>query len=217
MTVRRWSGARFASVVDVGMAAVMAAAAVATAWATYQGSQWDGGAAAARSQSAILRSDAGRAASDAVTQTVVDAQMWMQWEQDTLAGDEAHAEVARTRFSPALEAAHQAWLGNMPVDEGGNPQFVPTGSPLLLEVYAPPAQAKGDQLAGHAEDLLGVADRASDLSSRYVMQAVLLAMVLFFGSAAAKFTEVRLQAALAVLAVAMLAGSAVRLATLPVM
>ena len=203
--------------IDVAMAVVMAAAAVLTAYATYQGGQWDGQAAAARSQSAILRSDAVRASADAVTQTVVDAQLWMQWEQDSLAGDEDHAEAVRGRFSPTLEASHQLWLGNMPVDEDGNPVFVPKGSPLTLEAYVPPAQARAEQLASRAEDSLAVADRASDVSGRYVMQAVLLAMVLFFGSAAGKFTEPRLLLAMAVLAVVLLVVAAARIVSLPMM
>lgn len=199
----------------------MAGAAVLTAWATYQGSQWDGDAAAERSRSAILRADAGRAAADAVTQSVVDASVWLEWEKAvTLDRGDDFAGFLRDRFSPALDVAQDAWLGSrVLVDDDGNPVDgrLPQGTPLALAAYTPPGQLRADELAGRAEESLARADRDSDISSSYVMQAVSLALVLFFGSAATKFTDVRLQAAMAALALVMLVLAAARLFTLPVL
>lgn len=201
------------------MAVVMAGAAVLTAWATFQGGQWDGDAAAERSQSAILRSDAGRAAADAVTQSVVDASVWLEWEKAVTLNRDELAGFLRDRFSPALDAAQDAWFGRALLDDDGNPidGRLPQGTPLALDAYVPPAQLRADELAGRAEESLARADYDSDISGRYVMQAVLLAMVLFFGSAATKFVDVRVQAAMAGLAVLMLVVSAARLAALPVL
>jgi hypothetical protein len=201
------------------MAVVMAAAAVLTAWATYQGGQWDSDAAAARSNSAILRSDAGRAAADAVTQSVIDATIWVEWEKAVMLDRGTLAGFLRDRFSPALDAAQDAWLGRTAVDADGNPigGGLPAGTPLALDAYTPPAQLRADELAARAEDFLARADADSTISSRFVMQAVLLALVLFFGSAATKFGDVRLQAAMAATAVLMMAVSAARLVSLPVL
>lgn len=216
MRSRNCGPERVAAALDVAVAVLMAAAAVMTAWATYQGSQWDGVAADARSQSALLRSDAGRAAADAVTQTVVDSQLWTAWEEASLARNLDRAEMIRFRFSPELEGAHRAWLGGRPVDADGNPLTVPTGSALNLDSYLPAGQRKAEDLAVQAETALSRADTAGGVSGRYVLQAVLLAMVLFFASVAVKFRSLWIQASLTLLAVAMLAVVAVRMSGLPV-
>lgn len=204
---------------DLASAFLMALAAVVTAWATYQGGQWDSAAADARASSALLRSDAGRAASDAVSQSVIDATLWVEWEKAVTLDRDQLAGFLRDRFSPALDAAQEAWLGRTAVDADGNPVdgTLPKGTPLALEVYVPDAQTRADSLAAQAEEQLAAAARAGETSTRYTLQAVMLAMVLFFASVAAKFTESRIQMALTGVAVVMLGVVALRMAGLPVL
>lgn len=209
---------RLSRYLDVFIAIMMAGAAVLTAWATYEGSQWDSIAADDRSRSAIMRSDAGRSAAEAVTQSSVDASVWIEWQKAINLGRDDLAVFLRGRFSEALDYAQDDWLSREVLDESGAPidGVLPKGTPLSLDSYNPPAQIQAGLFAQQAEDKLASADRASDLSGNYVMQAVLLAMVLFFGSAAAKFSNPKLQAVMSVLALAMLITSAARIAALPI-
>ena len=210
--------ARWSERIDTTVAVLMATAAVMTAWATYQASQWDSVAAAERSDSAILRSDAARAAADAVTESEIDAAIWIDWEKSVALDRAELAVFLRDRFSPELESAHEDWLGRRVLLDGdGIPVSgrLPLGTPLGLDTYTPPAALEADGFAAAADARLADADAASDISGGYVLQAVLLALVLFFGSAAAKFNTIRLQAAMATSAAAMLTLTVWRIAQLP--
>lgn len=197
----------------------MALAAVVTAWASFEGSQWDSRSDESRSASALLRSDATRAAADAVTQSVVDASVWLEWEKAVILGRDDFAAFTRDRFSPALDAAQDEWLKRTRVDEDGNPVdgTLPQGTPLALDVYMPPSQLKAEELSAAAEAKLADADVAGQIGTRYTEQVVLLALCLFFASVATKFTDVRLQLALALIAFGALALVSLRMAELPVL
>ncbi|WP_293307867.1 hypothetical protein, partial [Mycolicibacterium sp.] len=66
-------------ILDSWTAIILAVAAVATAWSSFQASQWSNAQSDAQSASAIQRSDANRAASEASSQSAVDSQMWISW------------------------------------------------------------------------------------------------------------------------------------------
>jgi hypothetical protein len=61
------------------------------------------------------------------------------------------------------------------------------------------------------------ADAASNTSTRYVMLAVLFALVLFFASVATKFTSPKIQVALILTGLILLATTTVRMLMLPQM
>lgn len=210
---------RLTAINDAILAVVMALAAVLTAWASYEGSQWDGLAADERATSSLKRADSGRAAADAVTQSVVDASVWLEWEKAVTLNRDDFAGFLRERFSPALDTAQDQWLGRQEIDQDGNPVngTLPKGTPLTLDVYLPPGQVKADEYAAAAEQDLADAARASGIGTSYTLQAVIMAMVLFFASVALKFAHPVAQTALTGLAVALLLFSAVRLALLPLL
>jgi hypothetical protein len=60
---------------DSWTAILLAIAAVATAWASFQASQWSGAQSDNQSASAMARSDAGRASSEATAAQIVDSPM----------------------------------------------------------------------------------------------------------------------------------------------
>lgn len=210
---------RLANINDAVLAVVMALAAVLTAWASYEGSQWDGIAADERATSSLKRADSGRAAADAVTQSVVDASVWLEWEKAVTLNRDELAGFLRDRFSPALDDAQDTWFGRQELDPDGNPVngTLPKGTPLSLDAYMPPGQLKADEYAAAAEQDLADAAEASGIGTRYTLQAVIMAMVLFFASVALKFSHPVAQTALTGMAVALLVFSAVRLAMLPVL
>lgn len=203
---------------DVALATLMALAAMITAWATYEGSQWDSVASDARSASALLRADAGRAASDGVTQSVVDATIWVEWEKAVTLNRDELAGFLRERFSSALDVAQDEWLRAEVLDADGNPvdNTLPKGTPLDLDSYVPRGQVKAEGFAADAENKMAEAAQAGEVSTRYTLQAVMLAMVLFFGAVATKFSGLRIQIALTLLAVGILSFVVLRMAGMPV-
>ena len=202
-------------ILDSWTAIILAVAAVATTWASFQASQWSNAQSDAQSASAIQRSDANRAASEATSQSVVDSQMWISWVEATANKQKDRAGFLRDRFSPALDKAQKEWLGKVPVDADGNPAQVPDGTPLNLASYVVPAQTAADVFSNKAEESLGLADEASNTSTRYVMLAVLLALVLFFASVATKFTAPKIQVALILTSLVLLFTTCVRMFLLP--
>ncbi|MGV1089364.1 MAG: hypothetical protein ACOYBX_15395 [Mycobacterium sp.] len=204
-------------ILDSWTAIILAIAAVATTWASFQASQWSNAQSDAQSASAIQRSDANRAASEATSQSVVDSQMWIAWVEAEASGQKDRAGFLRDRFSPALDRAQKQWLGTMPVDADGNPAKVPDGTPLDLPGYSVPAQLQADEFSSRAEESLSDADEASNTATKYVMLAVLFALVLFFASVATKFSAPKIQVALILTGLVLLVTTTVRMLILPQM
>ena len=204
-------------ILDSWTAIILAIAAVATTWASFQASQWSNAQSDAQSASAIQRSDANRAASEATSQSVVDSQMWISWVEATAAQQKLRAGFLRDRFTPALDRAQKEWLGKVQVDADGNPVAVPDGTPLNLPSYVVPAQLQADALSTKAEESLALADEASNNATKHVMLAVLFALVLFFASVATKFTAPKIQVALVLVSLLLLATTCIRMVMLPQM
>ena len=91
------------------------------------------------------------------------------------------------------------------------PVVIPTGTPLDLPSYVVPEQVAADRDAVRAEELLAEADVASSNSTRFVLVAVLLALVLFFASIATKFARPKIQVALTVVSLVILVVGILRM------
>lgn len=202
-------------ILDSWTAIILAVAAVCAAWASFQASQWSGAQSDAQSASAIARADAGRAATAATTDTILDSQMWLSWLGAVSAKDEAKATFLSRRFSPQLSAAQKVWLAGVQLDATGVPVVVPSGTPLDLPAYVVPKQVEADHLATVAEAWLADADVSASNSTKFVLLAVIIALVLFFASIATKFSGPKVQVLLSVVALLLLLVSAVRLLALP--
>lgn len=191
-------------ILDSWTAIILAIAAVATAWASFQASQWSGAQTDAQSASAIARADAGRAATAATQQVVIDSQMWLSWIDAVNAGDRRKAGFLDDRFSPPLKAAQAEWVAGARLDANGVPVVIPPGTPLDLPSYVVPEQVAADADADRAEALLAEADVAAGNSTQFVLVAVLLALVLFFASIATKFTQPKVQVLLTLVSLVIL-------------
>jgi len=209
----RWE--RRQRLLDSWTAIILAIAAIGTAWVAFQASQWSGAQSDAQSASAIARSDAGRAATEATSDEIVDSQTWLDWVNAVSTGDKRRAGFLKERFSPTLAKAQLQWLGSAALDSQGNPNSIPKGTPFDLPTYIVPAQAKSDAFAAAAEAKLAEADVASSNATKFVLLAVLFALVLFFASVATKFPAPKTQVALILASLLLLLLGVVRMLLLP--
>ncbi len=209
----RWE--RRQRILDSWTAIILALAAVAATWASFQASQWSGTESDAQSVSAIARSDAGRAGSDATSEQIVDSQMWLSWLNAYANGQQQRADFFSGRFSPALAAAQREWVSGAVMGADGKPVTIPPGTPMDLPSYVVPSAVAAQAYADKAEAALAEADVAASTSTRFVLLAVLFALVLFFASVATKFAAPKVQAMLILLSIVLLLLTFGRLLLLP--
>lgn len=200
------------------VAVILAFAAVAATWTSFESSKWGGKASGLVSSSSILRADSNREASRGAEQTLIDASLWVEWQKANLLNRDDLSVFLRGRFSPALDVAQDDWLKTVPVDAAGEPTgALPAQTPLTLDVYVPPGQKKSEDLAAQAETQLAEASSYGSVGSRYTVLTVLFALVLVFGGLALKFAGPKLQMALVGVSVLVLGCGLVRLALLPIL
>lgn len=98
---------------------------------------------------------------------------------------------------------------------GGTIVEVPPGTPFSEHEYVVPAKAKADASSAEAEGRLAAAQRAGTRSTRFVITALIFALVLFFAGIATKFRSPRTQALLVLFAVVFALVALARMLTLP--
>jgi hypothetical protein len=78
-----------------------------------------------------------------------------------------------------------------------------------------PNEAKSVEVSAQAEQYLVVADEAAGNSTKFVLLALMFALVLFFASIATKFTVPKTQALLILVSLGLLAFATLRMLFLP--
>jgi hypothetical protein len=190
---------------------LLAAAAVATAWATYQAAHWRSEQAAAGNRSTAARVQANRAAALANRQVQVQVETFIQWVNARAAGKERLATFYRRRFRPEFRPAFAAWVATRPFTTPGAP---PT--PFDMPQYRSAAVAQADRLeakgAGESKVAAGYLERAD----RYTLCVVMFAMTLFFAGLSTRLRSPRAQTALVAIGCVVFLGAAIWAATFPV-
>jgi hypothetical protein len=201
-------------VVEATTAIILALAAVGTAWATFQASQWSSEESDAVAASSVARSKAIEATNHATRTEQLDTAVWLQWLAAFRAGDKQQAKFLRERFRPGLLRAHNIWVAKAVVAPDGKVISAPSGTPFTEPQYVVPDAARADELSAEAEQQLADSRHAASRSTKYVLVVVLLALVLFFAGIATKFRNPKVQAALVALALATCVFGLVRLLTM---
>jgi hypothetical protein len=200
---------------DTVTAVILAVAAVATAWATFQASQWSGAQSDAVAASSTARTESIRYSSAAGQTEQIDTAVWLQWLDAVSSKDTRRAAFLRERFRPTLAAAHKVWVEKAVVSPSGTIVDVPPGTPFSEPEYRIPAQAKADALSAEAERDLAEAQERSNTSTKFVTDALVLALVLFFAGIATKFRNPKMQALLVALAIVFGTFGLIRMLVLP--
>ena len=103
--------------VEIATAVLLAVAAVATAWASYQSSRWHGEQALAQARATALRLESTRASDLANGQTEIDVETFIQWSDATLHDDTRVADYYQARFRDEFAVAFDAWIALDPLND----------------------------------------------------------------------------------------------------
>jgi hypothetical protein len=197
--------------VEVGATILLACAAVATAWSSYQATRWNGEQAKTSSVVNKTRIEAARASGLANAQQQVDVATFMQW-VDAYARDDAQlVSFYRARFRDEFKPAFTAWIATKPLKTEGAPR-----TPFMMPQYRLAAKAEADRLDRSAEELSAQVRRNIQRASNYVLAVVLFAVALFFAGMSTKLTAPGLRKTMLAVGYVLFVGTVVWVATSPV-
>src|SRR5215510_1136869 len=137
---------------------LLALAAVATAWSSYQAARWTAEYRKASGRTNALRSDAGRAQSLAETETEVDLATFTQWLDAHVLGRTELADFYFRRFRQEFRPAVIAWLETEPLTNRNAPL-----SPFAMPEYQLAATGEATRLDADTKAYSAIGERASQL------------------------------------------------------
>lgn len=190
---------------------LLAVAAVATAWSSYQSARWSGVQANSYSGASAARIEATRAATEAGQETEVDVLTFTQWADAYAAGEARLARFYLQRFRPEFRPAVHAWITTRPLKNAGAP---PT--PFAMPQYKPAKRTEAEELEAKAEAMAAEARQANQRSDNYVLAVVLFAAALFFAGISTKLKLPRQRLLVLGLGYVLFIGTAVWVLTFPV-
>ena len=198
-------------VVEVIATLLLALAAVATAWSSYQATRWNGEQAKAGGRTNAFRIAAARAGGLADDEKQADLATFVQWVDAQASGDAYLADFYRHRFRPEFAPAFDAWLATDPF---GNPSSPP--SPFGMPEYKLAAEEESlhfDQLASGSALTV---ERYIQRASNYILGVVLFAVALFFAGMSPRLESPALRVFLLAIGAVIFVGTVVWLATFPI-
>jgi hypothetical protein len=198
-------------VVEIAATVLLAFAAIATAWSSYQASQWHGEQAVASGRATAMRVESTRASDEANRQVQIDVSTFSQWIDAYARGDRRLAGFYRRRFRPEFRPAFEAWIASRPLRD---PDAQPT--PFTLPEYRLSAQAEADRLQQDADDASAEVQTDVDHADVYVLAVVLFATALALAGIGARLKIVGVRLATIALGWALFIGAVAWILTLPV-
>jgi hypothetical protein len=205
------TGGERAGYVDVVATVLLALAAVATAWGSYQASRWNGEQAKASARANAARIESTRASALASAQTQVDIATFMQWVNAYALDQKKLATFYFRRFRVEFKPAVTAWIASRPLRNPAAPL-----TPFAMPQYRLEANLTAARLEADADRGAFLARRNVQRSTDYVLAVVLFAASLFFAGMSTKLRTQSLRISLLCVGVALFVGAVAWLATQPV-
>ncbi len=196
---------------DIAATLLLALAAIATAWATYQSSVWRGNQAKAQSASIAARVESTRAADVANRQAEIDVALFIQWVDAFARDDDELADFYRTRFRDEFVPAFDAWVATRPRQNPDAPR-----SPFAMPEYQLAANAEAAELEEQATAKSLEVQRDIERADSYMLAVVLFAISLFFAALSTKLRSRDMRLTLLGLGWVLFLGTAIWLAAQPV-
>ncbi|MGB9634220.1 MAG: hypothetical protein ACPL8I_12875 [Chloroflexaceae bacterium] len=199
-------------VIETLSAILLSLAALGTSWSGYQAGLWNGQMVTRYNQASALRVESVRNSGIASRNVQIDVQLFTNWLGAIAANNQALADFYRTRFRPEFVPAFEAWLASRPLE---NPQAA--SNPFELPEYRLVAQEEAARLEREAGEMFDQGIAANQISDRYVLNTVILALVLFFSGLVSNFKLLFVRMTLIAIALALLAYGVSRLLVYPVL
>ncbi len=190
---------------------LLAVAAVATAWSSYQASRWNGEQAKVTGTTNKLRIEAARAQGLSEAQKQADLATFTQWVDAYLLGRTELRDFYFRRFRKEFKPAVVAWIATRPLKNPGAPL-----SPFVMPQYRLASEAEAKQLDAEANVTSALRDSYIQRSTDYVLAVVLFAAALFFAGISTKVPSPRQKEALIAMGIVIFLATAVWIATSPV-
>ncbi len=190
---------------------LLAVAAVATAWASYQGARWRGEQAKAGGASIAARVESTRAADVANRQGQIDVGLFTQWVDAYLRDETELADFYLKRFRPEFRPAFDAWVATRPRVNADAPL-----SPFAMPEYKLAASTEADRLEARAGMFSRNAARFIQRADNYALAVVMFAVALFFAGVSTRLSSTAGRFVVLGLGSALFIGSLIWIATLPV-
>ena len=188
---------------------LLACAAVATAWSTYQSTRWRGEQAADYSKATAARIQSSEHSTRAGQLTQVDIATFIQWVNANVAGKQKLAQFYRRRFRKEFRPAFQAWLATNPRTNPNAPL-----TPFAMPQYVVSEAVMASRLNAAAGVRSDAAGRANKRADDYVLAVVLFAACLFFAGISTKLHSLRQREVLLTIGWTIFLGTAIWLVVL---
>ena len=133
--------------VEIAATVLLALAAVATAWSSYQATRWNGEQAKAASRTNAIRIDAARAQGLGEAQQEVDVATFTEWVDAYARKETELVDFYSKRFRPEFKPAVDAWIATRPLRNEDAPL-----TPFAMPQYRLAAKADARRLDAEAEE-----------------------------------------------------------------
>jgi len=175
--------------------AILAFAALSTAWSGYQASLWDGIQSSNYTQASGSRTNAAQQRTAANQFRLADLSVFENYIDAVLEENEVVADFYFQRFRDEFRVGYDAWIALDPLN---NPDAPP--SPFAMPEYQLSQDAEAERLEARADQLFQAGEDANTISDIYTLTTLLFAAVLFFAAMAERFEYFRAQVVLLVIA-----------------
>jgi hypothetical protein len=187
--------------------ALLALAALATAWSGYQASLWDGIQSSNYTQASAARTSAAQKLTESNQYRLADLSVFESFIDASLTGDTELADFYRQRFRDEFEPAYVAWTA---LDPQTDPDAPP--SPLAMPEYQLAPEQEAADLTARAEAKFTEGEDANTYSDIFTASTLFFASALFFAAISERFEYQRARISLLVIAGGgLIAGFAVSL------
>jgi hypothetical protein len=184
---------------------------IATAWSGYQSARWGGVQSTKYSEASALRVESTRASTLAGQQTQIDVALFSNWLNAYADENQPLEEFYRERFRAEFAPAFEAWLTTEPTQ---NPEAPP--SPFAMPEYQLAATQQSEDLERQASETFEEGKAANQQSDDYILNAVILASVLFLAGIAPRFDWLPVRVVVIVVALVVLGLGLYNIATYPI-
>lgn len=181
--------------IEVVATVLLALAALATAWSSYQASLWDGIQSSDYTQASALRTRASQHQTEANQFRLADLTVFENYIDASIDGDAELAAFYRTRFRDEFEPAFAAWTALDPLTNPDAP-----ASPLAMPEYDLAADRAAQDLTARADARFRSGEDANSYSDAYTATTLFFAAALFFAAISERFSYQRARVALLALA-----------------